>query len=232
MLRRTTKKASLVSLPDLLSERQGPPNGKEYLKLQDLVEIANIGKTPGRAHYSPDGLFLVKVGNLTGHGINWIARDRNFISGAAEQKRLQIVRYMLKRGDILLTSSAHSPIYIAKKIDIVSDIPQWVGGVASFVGELMMLRTRSSVDPYVLLAFLRLPSSQETIRSMIRGQTAHLHVQDLLTMDIPKSITQPPVRLRSLAVCIEREAQLFKELNELAFEQSGSFSDVEKALNC
>src|SRR5690606_33018820 len=48
--------------------------------LGDLVSEIRTGRTPPRSAYSDGpGLFLIKVGNLTGAGINWVPRDRNFI---------------------------------------------------------------------------------------------------------------------------------------------------------
>ena len=224
------KELSIASLPSLLFGRMVVSNGEDVMPLSELVEFASNGKTPARANYSSEGLFLVKVGNLTGHGINWEARDRNFISGAEEIKRKKNVRLMLMQDDILLTSSAHSPVYIAKKVDIVGAVPKWVGGDASFVGEIMMLRVKEGVDPVVLLAYLRLPSTQQQIQSMVRGQTAHLHPKDLLEMQIPKVLIKPPLALRKLADLIKRETQISKEMNELAFGQRKAYITVENTL--
>ena len=213
------KELSIASLPDLLSGRMADANGQNTMPLKELIELASNGKTPGRASYSSEGLFLVKVGNLSGKGINWEARDRNFISGTEENKRRANSRLMLTENDILLTSSAHSPIYIAKKVDIVGTIPKWVGGGASFVGEVMLLRVKNGIDPFVVLAYLRLPSTRQQIQAIVRGQTAHLHPKDLLEMQIPKSLTKPPTELRKLADRLKKESQLSEEMNELAFEQ-------------
>ena len=113
-------------------------------------------------YYTSDGLFVVKVGNLTGNGINWQPRDRNFIDRSEISKRAK-QNLMIKEGDILLTSSAHSVIYIAKKVDIVHKIPKWVGGNASIVGEVMLLRPdKQKIDPYALLAYpLSWPKSRD-----------------------------------------------------------------------
>ena len=229
-LPKIAKELSIANLPDLLSGRIAVSDSEHMIPLSELVEFARSGKTPGRANYSSEGLFLVKVGNLTGHGINWEARDRNFISGTEEVKRRKNARLMLMQGDILLTSSAHSPVYIAKKVDIVGAVPKWVGGEASFVGEVVMLRVKEGIDPVVLLAYLRLPSTQQRIRSMVRGQTAHLHPKDLLEMQLPKALIEPPPVLRRLADRIKKETQLSEEMNELAFEQREVSITVENAL--
>ena len=214
------KKRSFEMLPELLAGKT--KNEAGTLVLGDIVEAATTGRTPARKNYTDRGMFLVKVGNLTGNGLNWIARDRNFVDDAeAEKRRKARKTLILKPGDILLTSSAHSPVYIAKKSDIVTKIPEWVGGEASFVGEVMLLRPKADkVDPFVLLAFLRLPETIERIQRLTRGQTAHLHPDDLLNLHVPSDILKPVGILRELADLIRQESKLAEELNELSRKQN------------
>ena len=230
LLPNIAKESSIASLPKLLSGRTVVPNDRTTIPLGELVTVASNGKTPSRANYSSEGLFLVKVGNLTGRGINWEARDRNFITGPEAVKRKRNSLLMLNKNDILLTSSAHSPVYIAKKADIVGNVPKWVGGEASFVGEVMMLRVREEVEPTILLAYLRLPSTQQQIQWMVRGQTAHLHPNDLLGMRLPRTLIRSSLPLRKLADQIKREIQLSEEINQLAFEQRELLRVVEDTL--
>ena len=216
---KVAKGHSITNLPELLSGRIVASGQNDTMPLADLVEIATNGKTPGRRNYSSNGLFLVKVGNLTGRGIDWAPRDRNFISGAEHTKRKGSTRLMLRQNDILLTSSAHSPVYIAKKVDLVNTIPKWVGSEASFVGEVMMLRPRATTDSATLIAYLRLPTTQQQVQAMIRGQTAHLHPRDLLELRVPKALLNSGPMLQYLADRVRAEAQLSVRINELAFEQ-------------
>ena len=224
------KMFSITNLPALLSRRLVAPDRGDAIPLGELIEIATNGKTPARGSYTSDGLFLVKVGNLTGGGIDWSPRDRNFISGAELVKRKEDTRLMLRENDILFTSSAHSPVYIGKKADIVDTVPMWLGGEASFVGEVMMLRPKAGFDPMVLLAYLRLPSVQRQLQSMVRGQTAHLHPKDLLQWPVPKLLLEPPLVLRNLADQIRIQAHLSEKLNALAFEQRTAVAAAEKLL--
>lgn len=226
-----SKGSSIASLPEMLSRRMINSNPENSMVLSKLLDAASNGRTPGRGNYSSDGLFLVKVGNLTGQGISWEARDRNFISGAEEKQRQGSPHLMLKKGDILLTSSAHASVYIAKKVDVVGTVPGWLGGKASYVGEVMMLRPRDDVDSYILAAYLRLPSTRQQIQLLARGQTAHLHPKDLLEMQVPKTLIKPPVELRRLAAHIRKEAQLSEEMNRVGFEQRRGFIAVENQLH-
>ena len=187
-------------------------------RLGDYLEIATTGKTPRRADYTSHGLFLVKVGNLTGSGIRWIPRDRNYTSGKAADRIRDNNKLMLRTGDILLTSSAHSPVYIAKKVDIVARIPDWVGREASFVGEVMMLRPWPEVDSYNLLAYLRQRQTIERVQHLIRGQTAHLHPKDLLMMTMPDPVTIQG-DMSPLADILRNQAIHNEELNESIFAE-------------
>ena len=230
LLPKVAKKLSITNLPVLLSGRMSGSSHRNMMPLADLVDIAVNGKTPSRSTYSSSGLFLVKVGNLTGRGIDWTPRNRNFISDPELAKRRRNLRLMLRDNDILLTSSAHSPVYIAKKVDLVNDVPEWVGGEASFVGEIMMLRCKQGLDPAILLAYLRLPSTQQQIQSMVRGQTAHLHPNDLLQLLVPTSLLNPLPELWDLADRIRTEAVLSTKLNQVAFEQRTASVQLERAL--
>lgn len=191
------------------------------LRLGDIAELVCTGKSPTRAGYADAGLFLVKVGNLTGHGIQWLPRARNFIGGAAQSKRLQRRDLMLRPGDILLTSTAHAAKYIAKKVDAVGHIPTAVGGAASFVGELILIRPPpDGINPFVLLAYLRSTEAVARIQRMVRGQTAHLHPQDLLNLALPEHLLTPDDALLDVAALLQRESDMAAQMSAMAFEQA------------
>lgn len=196
------------------SRTRGKPTGRP---LSDLVQYANTGATPPRSAYTPSGLFLVKVGNLSGAGINWVARDRNFI--VPKGKRFNDPERLLRSGDILLTSSAHMTKYIGKKMDIVTTVPDEVGGQAFYVGEVMLVRPREGIDPFLLLAYLRSPEVVEALQDRVRGQTAHLHPDDLLTIQLNEALYSSSL-LRDVAGLLREEAALNDRLNELAFAQA------------
>jgi len=211
------KNRTLIELQNLISGKVFLQNTK---KLRDFVEVICNGHTPARSAYSKKGLFLVKVGNLTGNGIRWIAGERNFITGKEAKRRSTIATQMLQKGDIVLTSSAHSPIYIAKKVDMVWNIPDWVEGKASFVGEVMLIRPKKDIDPFSLLAFLRSPQTTIEIQRMIRGQTAHLHSDDLMDLSVPDIVSQPDAQFRLLLTNLREEVKLNERLNELLHAQN------------
>jgi type I restriction enzyme M protein len=134
---------------------------------------------------------------------------------------------VLRANDLLLTASAHSPAYIAKKIDIVTQIPEWTGGKASYVGEVMLLRPDpEKIDPFVLLSFLRLPKNVEKIQHMIRGQTAHLHSEDIMELPIDPEMLSASDKMAEMAELVRREAELNDELNEIAWRQMQAAEDL------
>ena len=59
----------------------------------------------------------------------------------------------------------------------------------SFVGEIMLIRPDlKKISPFLLLAFLRSSETIKDIQTMVRGQTAHLHSNDLKNLIVPSEI--------------------------------------------
>lgn len=195
-----------------LFRRSGPRKG---MPLGNFVEVANTGRTPARSAYTSEGMFILKVGNLTGRGIDWKPRDRNFVSQAEAAKRARSGRLAATVGDILLTSSAHSAYYIAKKVDIVSRIPESYGSV-TFVGEVIRVRPISSIDPFILFAALRYESVREDLQACVRGQTAHLNPSDMLKVIVPCNLEKPEPSLIKAADLLREEAELAFRLYSVA----------------
>ncbi|MDE0450533.1 MAG: N-6 DNA methylase [Gammaproteobacteria bacterium] len=207
---------TLQSAAEFLFRRNGNRSGRV---LREFVEISNTGKTPGRAAYTDDGMFILKVGNLTGRGIDWRPRARNFVSSVESISRERNSRLIVHEGDILLTSSAHSARYIAKKVDIVAKIPQDFGRV-TFVGELIRIRAAEGVDPYVLLAAIRHPQVRDDLQACVRGQTAHLHPGDLLQVYAPCDLSNPDDYLLEASELMRSEAHLAYRLSSTSVAAS------------
>ena len=222
---------TLPRLPAIVRGVMQPSIVGRSIPLGDVVSLATTGRTPPRKAYSDEGLFLVKVGNLTGSGIWWIPRARNFVDFSTGGERYVQRSKALQALDIVLTSSAHSPNYIAKKIDIVGRIPGWVGGAASFVGEVMMLRANAEfIDPFVLTAYLRLPHVVEKVQQMVRGQTAHLHPDDLLSLQLDKRVLESQLVATRLAQAVRQENELKEEMNEIAWKQIQLSKELSKEI--
>ena len=217
---------TLQRAAELLFQRNGPRKGRT---LSEFVEFANTGRTPGRSAYTEDGMFILKVGNLTGRGIDWEPRDRNFVSRVESTRRAKNHKLTLCEGDILLTSSAHASRYIAKKVDVVAHIPQDYKEL-TFVGELIRLRPRRTIDPFVLLAALRLPRVREDLQACVRGQTAHLNPSDLLEVAVPCDLVSPDQDLANAADLLHREADLAFQLNLVAAEASKLLKSTNSSL--
>jgi type I restriction enzyme M protein len=224
VLRHTLKKRyTLPELASLLAGRLAPATDASG-RLADYVEFISTGKTPARSAYGSKGVFLLKVGNLTGAGISWLARDRNTVD--ASHLKSGNPRWLVQPGDILLTSSAHNPIYIAKKSDIVFRIPPWVDNLVSFVGEVMLLRPKG-IDPYILLGFLRLPGTIRQLQSRVRGQTAHLHARDMEDLELPGFVLKPNKAIRELALNLKAEAQNYYRHNEILNQQGQALAKLD-----
>lgn len=190
---------------------------KSSIKLKDLCSFIGTGKTPARKDYSDSGSFIVKVGNLSGSGINWDSRDRNFISHEDIEKRKKSTKsLLLKTYDILLTSSAHNPTYIAKKSDIFISNPTFLSKDITFSGEVMLVRPNiERINPFTLLAFLRDERTIGVIQNMVRGQTAHLHSRDLMDLYISDEILSEDNIWVRAGKLLEKQSNLMLEINEI-----------------
>ncbi len=83
----------------------------------------------------------------------------------------------------------------------------------------MLIRANATlVDPFSLLAFLRHPSTVEQIQRMIRGQTAHLHSEDIGNLIIPDDVLQR--RTGKLVDLVKQEASLSEKINEVSWQQN------------
>lgn len=207
---------TLQRAANFLFRRNGYRAGK---MLQEFVDLANTGRTPDRSAYTDDGMFILKVGNLTGRGIDWDPRDRNFVSPTEGVRRANNLKLCLLKGDIVLTSSAHAARYIAKKVDIVAHIPDEYKGI-TFVAEVIRLRPRRDVDPFILLAALRCPQVRDDLQASVRGQTAHLNPSDLLQVTVPCDLRAPHQDLVEAANLLRQEADLAFQLNSVATKAS------------
>lgn len=200
-------RTTISQFTDVLNRSRGD---QLAVRLGDLVDLAETGRTPARSAYAEAGAFIVKVGNLTGHGIDWTPRSRNYVKSSWVSDR-----WLLEPGDILLTSSAHNPIYIAKKVDIVGEIPDYIGDATTFVGEVLRLRVRRGrIEPFRLLAILRHPTTKENIRQLIRGQTAHLRPADLLELRVDEALAT-----EDLVENLRAELELSQQFNLLKHQQ-------------
>ncbi len=214
-IKNVNKKESFSILEDIFIKKTKQKDG---FRLEEICTFIGTGKTPSRDKYAKDGSFLLKVGNLTGSGINWFPRDRNFIAKEELSKRLTSkLPLILKKGDILMTSSAHSPIYIAKKSDVYIGTPDFLQEKElSFVGEIMLIRPDlKKISPFLLLAFLRSSETIKDIQTMVRGQTAHLHSNDLKNLIVPFEIFEKDSCYSLVSKILEKQAHISAENNKL-----------------
>jgi len=169
--------ATLVSGQVRAGADASPQQG---FRLGDIADIFR-GKNPGRAEYTRDGPFLLKVGSLSGSFISWRDRARSrvapgfFDSSPGKQ---------LRRGDICFTGTAHAPRYICQKVDLVSELPP-AGALPS--GEVIVIRLHrdSPVSPLALLYYLRGRRGRQQVQGLIKGSTAHVYPKDIAELTIP-----------------------------------------------
>ena len=196
-------------------------SGAKGKQLISLCHNICTGKTPSRNAYSNTGAFILKVGNLTGSGINWSARDRNHISMKEIENRVKSKKVLIvKKYDILLTAAAHNLSYIAKKSDMFINAPTFINSHITFVGEMILIRPNiKKINPFLLLAFLKHPVTIKKIQEMVRGQTAHLYSDDLGKLIIPDQILKNKNMYQDIINLTERELTISNTLNSISFKR-------------
>ena len=179
------------------------PSDAALTPLSALCTTLRTGHTPSGAVYTEDGPFLLKVGNLTGRGIDWTPRGRNHVSAAWASRPKRVA---VRRLDIALTAAGHRPKYAGLKVDLVVDLPS-SGAVAS--GEVMILRPRPErIRPSRLWLWLRSPAGYAALQSVVRGQTAHLYGDDVgaLQVDLDALVREIPDSLCDKAEELARDS--------------------------
>lgn len=154
---------------------------KSKIALTELKNVAdNIfsGKTPAKEDYAEKGNLILKVNCLKNNKVLW-NKLSYFKDGVPAVKTI-------KEKDILLLSSAHQGEYLGKNPSIV-ELPQNLKDKKIFfVGELISIRPNTSkINPYYLLAILKLHEYYLFINREKRGQTSHLYSEDLRCVKIP-----------------------------------------------
>jgi type I restriction enzyme M protein len=205
----------------------GETRSGETRAVESLCASIRLGKTPPKEAYADTGHFIVKVGNLTGRGLDFTPRDRNFVTPEYARSILEsrvAGDLTLLPGDLLVTSSAHARRYIAEKIDLVTGFPEWIEGPVFYVGELLLFRPRDEAAGLDLLGYFRSRVGKAALRALARGQTAHLLPRDVRALHVPSfSSSAARLELRARlknealgALELERERRVVDALaNEL-----------------
>jgi type I restriction enzyme M protein len=190
------------------------------MALSELSERIFLGKTPPRSQYEEKEahgvLRVLKVGDLTGHGVNWSDKDRSY----AKYARAPADR-LLKSGDIVLTAAAHHPKYIAAKVDLVDVLPKGWEDRCVPSGEVLVIRPRPvALDPRVLLLWLRSIDGRGALQACVTGQTAHLHPDYVAEVRVPEGLTTADMSVATTLLSQSLEARRnFEELEARATRQ-------------
>ncbi len=166
----------------LRSQEDGP-------RLDELARAVFLGKTPNRPDYcdarSEGSYRIVKVGDLTGRGIDWQPGARSFAIF-----RRHPASKVLQVGDILMTAAAHHPRYIAAKVDIVDVLPEGLEDRCVPSGEVLVVRIDPEcIDPFVVLLWMRTAGGRAALQACVTGQTAHLHPDYVTEVHVPTALT-------------------------------------------
>lgn len=192
------------------------------VELRELCIAVFTGVTPPRREYQPVGIRIVKVGDITGEGINWAPRERTFVSAAFAAKS---ARARVQVGDILLTGSAHQPRYVGQKVDIIDEVPAEYSKGVLCVAELLCLRCDpTAVDPVVLLFWLRSTAGYRALQACVVGQTAHISVEKVARIRIPLELTKPTHEMLDAVDVYRRALKLRGEFKREVARAQNAFS--------
>ncbi|MCH7568798.1 MAG: restriction endonuclease subunit S [Nanoarchaeota archaeon] len=176
--------------------------------LKSLTEKIDTGLTPAKDDYWHKGNPVLKMGCLTNECIDW-----SKIEFANDSYYIKSRRFCIQEKDILLTSSAHALEHIAKKVNVVLNIPAEYKKDLVFVGELMLLRVKEKlINPFYLALFLKTHIGYKLLQNCIRGQTAHIYPKDVEDIHIP--VINPKKQEKISKLIVESQKGM-KEATEL-----------------
>lgn len=203
-----------------------PKKGKSEVdewRLGEICKRITTGKTAPRSLYGSSGLHVIKVGNLTGRGIEWDAVERQYLDEEFAKKHLTAV---LKKGDILFTAGSHGPKWIGLKVDIYEGAPKHILKTVLASGEIMVCRLNKKlkIDPYYVLLYLRSGGGYQAIQNCIRGQSGHVYPDDVANIKIPKPSQSDSSEI-SRAILLLKKSLLARKISANADSSSKYIAD-------
>lgn len=184
-------------------------NKIDLVSLKEVSEKISNGKTPPKDDYSDEGNFILKVNCLRNNKVLW-HKLSYFKDGVPAVKTIQ-------DKDILLLSSAHQGEYLGRN-PCIAEIPDNLKDKeVYFVGEIISISVNTKkVNPYYLLAILKLKEYYLLVNREKRGQTSHLYPDDVGSVKIPL----PPLSVQNkIADEVKKRMQKAETLQKEAKEE-------------
>lgn len=160
-----------------------PRNRIENIAKFPLVPLSKItsklsnGKTPASEEYTESGVSIIKVENLDDES-GLVNSSNSFIPVDWAKKN---PKAHTEKSDILMLCAAHHPSYVGKSNVLLDESEQ----LRCAVGELIIIRVKSSFRSEFISLYLNIPIVKKNIRRLIRGNTAHLYPSDLASLPVP-----------------------------------------------
>lgn len=145
------------------------------------------GKTPSKSDYLDNGeIKILKVRCLTNEMIDWSDKNKDYVTKKWFSKLTNEID--VQKDDILI-AAAHVAKYIGDEIDIVDHIPnKYKAAIASAKINVIRVKDKNEINPYVLLCFLRSQEGYNAVQSIVRGQTGEIYPQDIYKVKIPSEL--------------------------------------------
>lgn len=130
--------AEYACVPDLLTFWK-PPCEVRPLSDPAITEHVNNGATPAASEYGPEGIPIIKVGDITRHGSAEFGGE--YVTPGT--KTLKSVKGRVRPGDVMVLAAAHHVRYIGK----AGLLEMWPDSQeeCQAVGELIVVRPGSAV---------------------------------------------------------------------------------------
>ena len=165
------------------------PKGWTETAIWEIADVS-LGKTPGKADYRSSGsLKVVKFRDIQNGFIDFQNSKDGFV--APDVSVVSTLRE-LQRGDVLITSAAHSGENIGKKCAFVSSLPGEFERVF-FTGELLNIRCREKTLSRWAYFLFRSADGFEEIQEAVKG--VHLTSGRARLMIIPLAPLNEQLRI-------------------------------------
>lgn len=172
----------LVNLEDLVRRN---PHG--FVRIGEVADVFS-GRTPRERVSEANGVEVVRVANLTGHGLDWGKRQYGLLGKGSRQS-------LLAGGDIIICKDAHQKYYIGKHVDVYCR-PEHAAVASS---ETLVIRFRDpSPGAFAAREYLRTGAGYAAIQQQIRGTSAHLYPKDVEKIVVPQIPKPAGMRIEEL----------------------------------
>jgi Type I restriction modification DNA specificity domain len=167
---------------DMLGDPSSNPHGFPVGTIRDLVREVKYGSAK-KAHLEPDGLPILRMGNIT-YGGELDLNNLKYVHLADKE----IEKYTAQKGDILFNRT-NSKELVGKTAVFDKEEP------FAIAGYLVRARTNEKANPYYISGYLNSAHGKKTLLNMCKNIVGMANINAQEFQDI--KITIPPIELQN-----------------------------------